>query len=187
MSRVGSGIDMHPFAEDDRPLVLAGVEIADSKGLAGHSDGDVATHAVIDAVLGAAGLGDIGERFGTERPELAGANSLGLLREVVPLVEAMGFKLVNVDLTIVAQQPTLAPHREAMRMRLSGALKLNLDAVSVKFTTTDQLGSIGRGEGIGAWAVCSIDAVGIGGLGGDTGASGGGGLLGGLGLGGRRA
>lgn len=186
MSRVGSGIDVHPFAADDRPLVLAGVEIAGSTGLEGHSDGDVATHAVIDAILGAAGLGDIGERFGTERPELAGANSVGLLAEVVPLVEAMGFKLVNVDVTIVAQEPLLGPQREAMRMRLSGALKLKLDEVSVKFTTTDQLGSIGRGEGIAAWAVCSIDAVGIGGLGDETSVGGGGGLLGGLGLGGRR-
>lgn len=161
MSRVGVGIDVHPFATDGRKLVLCGVEIPGANGLDGHSDGDVGLHALADALLGAAALGDLGERFGTDRPENAGADSRSFLTDVHTAITAMGFDVVNVDITIVAQEPTLSPHRRNMRMAIAGLLRLAEDAVSVKFTTTDHLGSIGRGEGIAAWAACSVKEVGI--------------------------
>lgn len=161
MSRVGVGIDAHPFATDGRPLMLCGTEIPGEVGLDGHSDGDVGLHALADALLGAAALGDLGERFGTDRPEHEGADSRGFLSDVQTAISAMGFDVVNVDVTIVAQQPQLAPHRRNMRLAIAGILGLPEDSVSVKFTTTDQLGSIGRGEGIAAWAACSVEEVGM--------------------------
>jgi 2-C-methyl-D-erythritol 2,4-cyclodiphosphate synthase len=155
--RVGSGIDVHPFDEGaDRPLVLAGVAIPDGPPLAGHSDADVATHAVTDALLGALALGDLGSWFGVDRPEVAGADSLALLAEVVDRTHDDMWRVGNVDLTVVAQRPRLAAHRDAMRANLADRLHLDVDAVSVKFTTTDHLGSIGRGEGIAAWATILI-------------------------------
>jgi 2-C-methyl-D-erythritol 2,4-cyclodiphosphate synthase len=155
--RVGSGIDVHPFDEHaDRPLVLAGVAIPDGPPLAGHSDADVASHAVTDALLGALALGDLGSWFGVDRPEVAGADSLALLTEVVDRAHDDMWRVGNVDLTVVAQRPRLAAHRDAMRTNLAGRLHLDLDAVSVKFTTTDHLGSIGRGEGIAAWATILV-------------------------------
>lgn len=159
--RVGSGIDVHPFAspEEDRPLVVAGVLVPDAPGLAGHSDADVACHAVADALLGAAALGDLGSRFGVDRPEVAGADSLhGLLAAVVADLREAGWEVGNVDLTVVAQRPRLAPHREAMTANLARVLQVTPDRVSVKFTTTDRLGTIGRGEGIAAWATCVVRA-----------------------------
>lgn len=152
--RIGSGLDVHPFdADPTRPLVLCGVRVPDAPGLAGHSDADVGAHAVADALLGAAALGDLGSRFGVDRPELAGADSLRLLAAVVADVAAAGHTVGNVDLTLVAQRPRLAPYRDPMRANLARALQLDPSAVSVKFTTTDRLGAVGRGEGIAGWAV----------------------------------
>lgn len=155
--RVGSGLDIHPFSEDGhRALVLAGVVIHDATGLAGHSDADVVSHAVADALLGAAALGDLGSRFGVDDPATAGADSLQLLATVVTEVRAAGWEPGNLDVTVVAQRPRLAPHRAAMRDNLAGCLGCAVDQVSVKFTTTDHLGSIGRAEGIAAWATCLL-------------------------------
>lgn len=156
--RIGQGLDVHPFA-DDRRLVLAGVEVPSERGLAGHSDADVVAHAVADALLGAAALGDLGQRFGTDDPQLAGAASLELLRVVVADLAAAGWEPGNLDVTVVAQQPRLAPHCEQMRANLAGALGIAQEAVSVKATTTDHLGSIGRGEGVACWAVCAVRTV----------------------------
>lgn len=154
--RVGNGLDVHPFADGAGPLVLAGVQIPGAAGLAGHSDADVVAHAVTDAILGAAAMGDLGSVFGVGDPALAGAHSLALLARVVGDVAAAGWSVGNVDVTVVAEQPRLAPHREAMRQALSGPLGLEVDAVSVKFTTTDRLGAIGRAEGIACWATCVL-------------------------------
>jgi 2-C-methyl-D-erythritol 2,4-cyclodiphosphate synthase len=152
--RIGSGLDVHAFGDDpDRPLVLCGVHVPGAPGLVGHTDADVGAHAVADALLGAAGLGDLGSRFGVDQPGLAGAGSLDrLLAVVVADVAAAGYHVGNVDLTLVAQRPRLAPHRDAMRANLARVLQVPADAVSVKFTTTDRLGSIGRGEGVAGWA-----------------------------------
>lgn len=158
--RVGQGIDAHRFSEDpDRRLVLCGHTLPEGPGLAGHSDGDVALHAVADALLGAAGLGDLGERFGTAAPEHAGAASAGLLAAVLGDVAAAGWTVVNTDLTVVAEHPRLAPHRPALRRGLAGLLALGEDAVSVKATSTDGLGAIGAGEGIAACAVVLLRAA----------------------------
>lgn len=157
--RVGNGLDVHPFSDDaDRRLVLCGVEVADGPGLAGHSDADVATHAVTDALLGAMALGDLGSWFGTDDPAVAGADSLRLLGRVVADVADRGWRVGNTDLTIVAQRPRLAPHRDAMRQRLGATLGTEIETVSVKFTTTDRLGSLGRAEGIAAWATLTVVA-----------------------------
>jgi 2-C-methyl-D-erythritol 2,4-cyclodiphosphate synthase len=150
---------VHPFSADgDRPLRLAGVDVPGAPGLEGHSDADVAAHAVADALLGACALGDLGSRFGVQRPELAGADSLRLLAEVVADVRAEGYEVGNVDLTIVAQRPRLAAHRDQMRANLAGVLQVQVDRVSVKATTTDRLGTLGRGEGIAVWATCTVVA-----------------------------
>lgn len=155
--RVGSGFDVHPFGDDpDRPLVLAGETIGGAPGLAGHSDADVVAHAVADALLGAVAAGDLGDRFGTDRPETAGASSLALLTEVVADLAGLGWQVYNLDVTVVAQTPRLAAHRDAMRANLARVLDTGADDVSVKFTTTDRLGAVGRGEGIAAWAVVSV-------------------------------
>jgi 2-C-methyl-D-erythritol 2,4-cyclodiphosphate synthase len=155
--RVGAGLDVHPFAEDaDRPLVVAGVTVPDGPGLAGHSDADVVAHAVTDALLGALAMGDLGSRFGVDTPELAGVDSLGLLATAAADVRAAGWEPANVDLVVVAQRPRLGPHRDAMRANLARALGVTVDQVSVKATTTDRLGSIGRGEGIACWATVLV-------------------------------
>ena len=155
--RIGNGIDVHPFGTDaDRPLVLCGVVVPGAPGLEGHSDADVAVHAVADALLGAAALGDLGSRFGVDRPETAGADSRRLLAAVVADVAAAGWHLGNLDVTIVAQRPRLAAHREAMRTSLATVLDVDVAGVSVKATTTDRLGAIGRAEGIAAWASCLL-------------------------------
>ena len=153
--RVGQGLDVHGFAEG-RALVLAGVTIPAERGLAGHSDADVVAHAVTDALLGAAALGDIGMRFGVDDPAVVDADSMQLLAAVVEDLAAAGWRPGNVDVTIVAEQPRLAPHRAPMRANLAAALDLDEGAVSVKATTTDRLGSIGRGDGIACWAVCTV-------------------------------
>lgn len=156
--RIGSGLDIHPFAADGagRRLVLGGVTVAETGGLDGHSDADVVTHAVADALLGAVAAGDLGSRFGVDDPSLEGADSMALLTEVVRDLAEAGWQPVNLDLTVVAQGPRLAPHRDAMRARLAGVVALPPEAVSVKFTTTDGLGAVGRGEGIAAWATVLV-------------------------------
>lgn len=157
--RIGSGLDVHPFAADpgQRSLVLAGVRVPDGPPLEGHSDADVAAHAVTDALLGALALGDLGSWFGVDRPEVAGADSMDLLRTVVARVHDDGWSLGNLDLTVVAQRPRLAGHRDAMRHNLATATAVEVDRISVKFTTTDRLGALGRGEGIAAWASVLVE------------------------------
>jgi 2-C-methyl-D-erythritol 2,4-cyclodiphosphate synthase len=137
--------------------VLCGLEIAYHHGLSGHSDADVATHAVIDAVLGAAGLGDIGEHFPDTDPAYEGASSLALLGEVVKRVRRAGWRVVNVDLVIVAERPSLAAHRAEMVALLAAALGVGSEAVGVKATTTEGMGFEGRGEGVSATAVCLLE------------------------------
>jgi 2-C-methyl-D-erythritol 2,4-cyclodiphosphate synthase len=157
MMRIGSGLDVHPFAADDRRLILAGVEVPGAPGLVGHSDADVVAHAVADALLGAMAVGDLGTRFGVDEPDTVGADSLGLLGRVVADLHRTGRRVGNLDCTLVAQRPRLAPHREPMRANLARVLEIGVDAVSVKFTTTDHLGSLGRGEGMACWATVLIE------------------------------
>ena len=153
--RVGFGFDAHRTGGDG-PLKLAGVEVAADQGLIGTSDADVAVHALIDALLGAAALGDIGTYFPSSDPRWEGADSLDLLADVVTTVGDTGYQIGSVDLTIVAQSVRVAPHREHMRARLAGVLGTPVSAVSVKATTTDALGFLGREEGIGATAVAVL-------------------------------
>lgn len=154
--RIGHGYDVHRFT-DGRPLVLGGVTIEHERGLDGHSDADVVTHAVMDALLGAAGLPDIGVHFPPDAPQFADADSIELLRCVKRLIVDAGWtQVVNVDVTIVAQRPRLAPHTSTMRRCLSQAMGAELSCVNVKATTTEGLGAIGREEGIAACAVCLI-------------------------------
>lgn len=153
--RVGIGVDAHALVEGV-PLVLGGVDIPHSRGLAGHSDGDVIAHALIDAILGAAGLGDIGELFPSEDERWHGVSSLRLLQEAYETVRASGYELVNADCVLVGEQPRLAPIRSAMRERLAGALGVEPDRLAVRATTTDRLGFTGRGEGLAAQAVALL-------------------------------
>jgi 2-C-methyl-D-erythritol 2,4-cyclodiphosphate synthase len=154
--RIGTGYDVHPF-DDGRPLVLGGAVFAGEAGLAGHSDGDALTHAVIDALLGAAALGDIGNHFPSSNERLRGADSIELLKQVVKLVAAAGCRIVNVDTTVIAQKPRVTPHVPEMRRRLALALGIDVGAVSVKATTTDGIGAIGQGEGIAVQAIALLD------------------------------
>ena len=154
--RVGIGIDAHAFAAG-APLVLGGVRIDHPRGLAGHSDGDVLAHALTDAVLGAAGLGDIGSLFPSGDPALAGADSVGLLARAWAEVEEAGWHLVNAQVVLIGQEPRLAPHRDEMRERLAGALGVEPERLSVQATTTDELGFTGRGEGLAAQAVALLE------------------------------
>ena len=153
--RVGFGYDVHKL-DEDRKLILGGVEIPYEKGLLGHSDADVVTHALMDALLGAAALGDIGKHFPDTDPEYKGANSIKLLEYVVKLLEDKGYKINNVDCTIIAQKPKLAPYIESIREIYAKAMGIETDCVNVKATTTEKLGFEGRGEGISACAVCTI-------------------------------
>ncbi len=153
--RIGYGADAHCLVAG-RPLVLGGVTIAWDKGLLGHSDADVLTHAVCDALLGAAALGDIGALFPDTDPSYAGISSLRLLARVRERVTAAGYAIGNVDATVFAQTPRLAPFRDAMRQHLSEAMGVGLGQVSVKATTTEGLGPFGRGEGMAAAAVALI-------------------------------
>jgi 2-C-methyl-D-erythritol 2,4-cyclodiphosphate synthase len=154
--RVGLGYDVHPF-EDGKPLVLGGIVFEGVSGLAGHSDGDALTHAIIDALLGAAALGDIGSHFPSDDTRFKGADSIELLKRVCRLVAAKGCRIANVDTIVIAEQPRMAPRVAEMQSRLAFAMGLDLTQVSVKATTTDRLGAIGRGEGIGAQAVALIE------------------------------
>ena len=147
--RVGSGIDVHAFSDDpDRVLRLGGVVVAEGPGLDGHSDADVVLHAVADAVLGAAALGDLGSRFGSADPAYAGADSAVFVRESRRWAAEAGWQVGNVDATVVAQRPRLSAYREAMAASVANLLQVDAGAVSVKATTTDRLGFAGRGEGI---------------------------------------
>ncbi|MGE5337532.1 MAG: 2-C-methyl-D-erythritol 2,4-cyclodiphosphate synthase [Gemmatimonadota bacterium] len=153
--RVGQGFDVHALVAGRR-LVLGGVEIAFSHGLLGHSDADVLLHAITDALLGAAGLGDIGRMFPDTDARYAGADSLGLLKAAAGRVAAAGWRIENIDSTVIAQQPKIAPYVEAMRARIAAALGIPVDAIGIKGKTTERLGFAGRGEGIAAQAVALI-------------------------------
>ncbi|HEY1564308.1 MAG TPA: 2-C-methyl-D-erythritol 2,4-cyclodiphosphate synthase [Gaiellaceae bacterium] len=153
--RVGAGFDAHAL-EADVPLVLGGVRIDHPRGLAGHSDGDVLAHALTDAVLGAAGLEDIGALFPSSDPKLEGADSLELLAQAWERVQAHGWSLANADVILIGEEPRLAPHREEMRQRLANALGADAELVAVRATTTDGLGFAGRGEGLAAQAVALL-------------------------------
>ena len=153
--RTGIGYDAHPFAPDRR-LVLGGVEVPHELGLQGHSDADALTHAVIDALLGAAALGDIGLHFPDDDPAYAGADSLELLRRTVALVADEGFDVANVDATVMLERPRLAEHRDAMRANLAAALGVDVARVNVKATRGEGMGFVGRGEGAAALAVVTL-------------------------------
>ncbi|HEY6836304.1 MAG TPA: 2-C-methyl-D-erythritol 2,4-cyclodiphosphate synthase [Gaiellaceae bacterium] len=154
--RVGIGVDAHALV-DGVPLVLGGVEIESPKGLAGHSDGDVISHALIDAVLGAAGLGDIGSLFPSDSGEWKGARSLDLLTRAVEPVRAFGLTLANADCVLIGEAPRIAPFRAEMHERLADAMGVAPGLVTVRATTTDRLGFTGRGEGLAAIAVALLD------------------------------
>lgn len=150
--RVGGGFDVHPFA-DGRKLVIGGVEIPHSRGLLGHSDADVLLHALTDAILGALGLPDIGVWFPNTSAELAGVDSGILLSKVWERVTALGWRLGNADMTILAEEPKLNPHREEMKQKIAGILGAQVDQIGIKATTCEKLGFVGRSEGIAAQAV----------------------------------
>ena len=155
MIRVGQGFDVHRFAEPEagRSLVLMGCPIPHDRGLLGHSDADVMLHALMDALLGAAGLGDIGEHFPDTDPALKGADSAQLLASVMVRLRAEGWAVVNADVCLIGERPKLAPHREAMRLRIAPLLGVAPQDLNVKATTTEKLGFTGRGEGLAAQAV----------------------------------
>ena len=156
--RVGQGFDVHRFAapEDHRPLILMGCEIPHDRGLAGHSDADVMLHALMDALLGAAGLDDIGQHFPDTDPAYKGADSAGLLEQIVGDLAERGWQVVNADVCLIGERPKIGPHRQRMREHVAPMLGLSPDALNVKATTTEQLGFTGRGEGLAAQAVVLI-------------------------------
>ena len=156
--RIGHGYDVHRLVEE-RDLIIGGVNIPHHLGLLGHSDADVLLHAIMDALLGAAALGDIGKHFPDTDPSYKGADSLALTRHVASLIAEKGYRIVNVDSTVIAQKPKLAPHIELMRMRIADALNIPVDDVNVKATTEEKLGFTGSGEGIAAHAVCLIEKI----------------------------
>ncbi|MBR0283933.1 MAG: 2-C-methyl-D-erythritol 2,4-cyclodiphosphate synthase [Selenomonadaceae bacterium] len=158
MTRFGMGYDVHRLVEG-RKLILGGVEVPHTLGLLGHSDADVLLHAIADALLGAAALGDIGKHFPDTDPRFAGADSAKLLAHVVKLLREKGYSVGNVDATIVAQKPKLAPYIEAMRNRIAEVLEVELDQVSVKATTEERLGFTGAEQGISAYAVAGIEKI----------------------------
>ena len=153
--RIGQGYDVHRLVAE-RPLILGGIEIPYEKGLLGHSDADVLLHAISDALLGAAALGDIGAHFPDSDPAYRGADSAELLRAVGDLIRASGYEIGNIDSTVVCQAPKLAPHIPVMRARIAEVLALPVGAVSVKASTEEHMGFTGRGEGIAAHAVCLL-------------------------------
>ncbi len=159
MIRTGIGIDSHRF-EEGRPLILGGVDIPHEEGLAGHSDADVLTHAVIDALLGAAGLGDIGQHFPDTDERFKDADSLELLRTVMVFLEQNGFRVLHVDTTVMMERPKLSPYRDSIRTTLAGALGVPLGHVNVKATTGEGMGFVGRGEGVAALATATVERAG---------------------------
>lgn len=154
--RIGHGYDVHRLVEG-RKLIMGGVDIPHTKGLLGHSDADVLLHAIMDALLGAAAMGDIGKHFPDKDPGYAGADSMMLTRHVARLLRDAGYSIVNIDATVIAQAPKLAPHITTMRQNIADALGLDIGQVSVKATTEERLGFTGDGSGISAHAVCLID------------------------------
>ncbi|MCM3719728.1 2-C-methyl-D-erythritol 2,4-cyclodiphosphate synthase [Fictibacillus phosphorivorans] len=156
MMRIGQGFDVHAFCEG-RPLIIGGVTIPYEKGLLGHSDADVLLHAITDALLGAAGEGDIGKHFPDTDPAYKDADSKRLLLDSWKLVEKNGYRLCNIDCTIIAQRPKMLPHIEEMRSGIAGIFNVDVDQVNVKATTTEKLGFVGREEGIAAQAVVLIE------------------------------
>ena len=158
MTRIGTGYDVHRLV-DGRKLIIGGVDIPFEKGLLGYSDADVLLHAVCDALLGAAGLGDIGRHFSDTDPRFKGISSLKLLAEVARLLGENGFQVNNIDAIIVAERPKMAPHIPVMVNKIAAAVKVRREAVNVKATTTEGLGFAGKGEGIAAYAVCTLTNV----------------------------
>ncbi len=156
--RIGQGVDVHVLV-NGRPLIIGGVAIPFDKGLLGHSDADVLLHAITDALLGAAGLGDIGRHFPDTDPQFRGADSRALLREAIRRVRAAGYTPVNIDCTIIAQAPKMAPHVAAMAANIAADCAIDATRVNVKAKTTEHLGFTGRGEGIAAEAVALLDAA----------------------------
>ena len=154
--RIGHGMDVHRLVEG-RKLILCGVEVPQSMGLLGHSDADVATHALMDALLGAAAMGDIGKLFPDTDDRYKGADSIRLLKEVINRLTEQGYRVENADVTIIAQKPKLRPYIDGMRQRLADTMGVSMDQVSVKATTTEQLGFEGEEKGITAHAVCLIE------------------------------
>ena len=154
--RIGHGYDVHRLVEG-RPLILGGVNIPYEKGLLGHSDADVLLHAVSDALLGAAGLGDIGKHFPDTDPQYKGADSLELLRVVARRVQEAGYRVSNIDVTMIAQKPKLRPHIDTMQANIAGAVGVDVSRVNVKATTEEQLGFTGTGEGMSCHAVCLLE------------------------------
>ncbi len=154
--RIGQGYDAHKFKDGDH-IMLGGVKISFDKGMAAHSDGDVLIHAICDALLGAAVLGDIGMHFPDTDPDLKGIDSRILLRKVLELLTEKGYKIINIDATVVAQKPKISPHIPEMRKALASDLKLTIDEINIKGTTTEKMGFTGREEGISTYAVCLID------------------------------
>lgn len=156
MIRIGHGYDVHAFAEN-RKCIIGGVDIPYEKGLLGHSDADVLLHAIADSLLGAAALGDIGKHFPDTDPAYKGADSSVLLRNVVSLIQSKGYSVNNIDATVIAQAPKMAPFIEQMRINIASALGISVDCVNVKATTEEKLGFTGRKEGISAHCVCLIE------------------------------
>ena len=156
MLRIGHGYDVHAFAEN-RKCIIGGVDIPCEKGLLGHSDADVLLHAISDSLLGAAALGDIGKHFPDTDPRYKGADSLVLLKNVWGLIDSLGYKVINIDATVIAQMPKMAPYIDSMRVNISQALNVDVDFISVKATTEEKLGFTGRKEGISAHCVCLIE------------------------------
>lgn len=158
MMRIGHGYDVHKLVEG-RKLILGGVEVPHTLGLLGHSDADVLTHAVMDALLGAAALGDIGQHFPDTDDRYLGADSIGLLRHVMELIREKGYQVGNMDATIIAQKPKLMPYLPQMRKRLAEAMSIDLDQINLKATTEEKLGFTGRQEGISAHCVCLLEKM----------------------------
>ncbi|RKX68877.1 2-C-methyl-D-erythritol 2,4-cyclodiphosphate synthase [candidate division WOR-3 bacterium] len=154
--RIGLGVDFHPFAKD-RPLYLGGIKIDYPEGLAGHSDADVLTHAICDAILGAAGLEDIGKHFPDDDRRFKDISSLKLLEEVIRMVEAKGYRIINIDAVIIADRPRLGPYYQAMRHKISAVSGIPIEAISIKAKRTEGLGLIGEGKGIAAIANALIE------------------------------
>jgi 2-C-methyl-D-erythritol 2,4-cyclodiphosphate synthase len=161
MIRSGIGYDIHRFA-DGLKLVLGGVEIAHARGLEGHSDADVLSHAIADALLGAIGAGDIGQHFPNTDDSIRGISSIEILKHVTILLSERNARVINVDATVIAETPKLAPHAAAMRRNIAAAIGMSESDVSVKATTNEKLGPIGQGEGIAAMAIATIDMLGSG-------------------------
>lgn len=157
-NRIGTGFDVHAFSEERR-LILGGVHVPFDKGLAGHSDADVLVHALMDAMLGAAALGDIGKAFPDSDDSFKDISSLKLLERVRNMIDKAGYRLVNADMTVICQRPKLAPYIDEMRKNIAGVLGVEPGRISVKATTTEKLGFTGRGEGIAAEAVCLLETT----------------------------